>query len=186
MNKIITITGSSATGKTSIAKHFFDLDHTIVSYTSREPRPGEVNGVDYYFSSREEMLKMNQAGEFLEFIDFNGNCYGYTYKEIENKTKNGNAVAVITYDGLIEFLNDEKTKDKVKPLFLYATIEKVLSNLKNRKDGEKEKEKRISLYHQETEKNMKLAKEIDATIIDTSDCLDLNELYKKVEDFIVG
>lgn len=184
MGKIFTITGSSATGKTSIAKHFFTPKTTIISYTSRQPREGEKNGVDYYFVSKEKMKEMKENDEFLEFINFNNTYYGYTYQEIEEKTKNGDAVAVITYDGLIEFLSNEKTKNKVKPIFLYATIEKVLSNLETRTDDVKEKEKRIKLYEVETKNNMKLAKKLNAPIIDTSTFKTLDELYDAFEKFL--
>ncbi|KAG5495069.1 hypothetical protein JKF63_02122 [Porcisia hertigi] len=47
-----------------------------VSHTTRQPRPGEVNGREYHFTSRESMLKMRDNNEFLELCDVHGNFYG--------------------------------------------------------------------------------------------------------------
>lgn len=46
-----------------------------VSHTTRKPRPGEQNGKDYYFVTREEMTRMIEAGDFLENAEFSGNVY---------------------------------------------------------------------------------------------------------------
>ena len=47
-----------------------------VSATTRAPREGEVDGVNYYFVDREEFMAMAQAGELLEWAEYSGNCYG--------------------------------------------------------------------------------------------------------------
>jgi guanylate kinase len=47
-----------------------------ISYTTRQPRQGERNGVDYFFTDRPSFLSMVDRGEFLEWAEFNGNLYG--------------------------------------------------------------------------------------------------------------
>lgn len=60
-----------------------------VSVTTRLPRDGEKDGVDYYFSSREDFLKKINDGEFLEYTEYNGNFYGTLKSEVERCLGNG-------------------------------------------------------------------------------------------------
>jgi guanylate kinase len=65
----IVISGPSGVGKDSALNHMKDLGlpfHFVVTATSREPRPHEVNGVDYFFYSKAEFLRMVESGEFIE------------------------------------------------------------------------------------------------------------------------
>ncbi|XP_078280266.1 guanylate kinase [Rhinoraja longicauda] len=76
----VVISGPSGAGKSSLLKILFKEYEEIfgfsVSHTTRNPRPGEVNGKDYHFVSREEMLRGIAAGEFIESAEFSGNLYG--------------------------------------------------------------------------------------------------------------
>ena len=54
-----------------------------VSYTTRRPRPGEKNGVDYSFVTREEFEKLIAQGEFLEHASYDGNLYGTSKRRVE-------------------------------------------------------------------------------------------------------
>ncbi|KAI5151751.1 guanylate kinase [Enteropsectra breve] len=78
MSKYCIITGPSAVGKSTLINHML-LDPVFflsVSYTTRSPRPGEKDGADYYFVSKEEFEYKINEGFFLEHTYFSGNYYG--------------------------------------------------------------------------------------------------------------
>ncbi|XP_035410291.1 guanylate kinase isoform X3 [Cygnus atratus] len=79
----VVLSGPSGAGKSTLIKKLFkDYENIFgfsVSHTTRQPRPGEVNGKDYHFVTREEMKKEIDAGEFLEHAEFSGNMYGTRY-----------------------------------------------------------------------------------------------------------
>ncbi|KAF1657739.1 Guanylate kinase, partial [Aptenodytes patagonicus] len=76
----VVLSGPSGAGKSTLLKKLLkDYDNIFgfsVSHTTRQPRPGEVNGKDYHFVTREEMQKEIDAGEFIEHAEFSGNMYG--------------------------------------------------------------------------------------------------------------
>lgn len=78
-NNLIIFTGPSGVGKGTIVKQLFSELENIkfsISCTTREIRPKEKNGVNYFFKSRDEFERMIEAGEFLEYAEFVGNYYG--------------------------------------------------------------------------------------------------------------
>jgi guanylate kinase len=82
----IIVSAPSGTGKSSICQRLLQACPEIkfsVSYTSRPPRPNEVNGKDYYFISREEFQARIDQGEFVEWIENYGNLYGSSRKTME-------------------------------------------------------------------------------------------------------
>jgi guanylate kinase len=76
---LFVISAPSGAGKTSLCKEiidiFPDLRHSV-SYTTRAPRPGEVHGRESFFVGQEEFSRMAAAGEFAEWAEVHGNCYG--------------------------------------------------------------------------------------------------------------
>jgi guanylate kinase len=68
--------------------------HYSVSCTTRSARPGEVDGRDYHFLSREEFLAKREAGEFLESAEVHGNLYGTLYSEVTGHLETGNDVVM--------------------------------------------------------------------------------------------
>ena len=92
---LFVISGSSGVGKSSILKEIMarrkDLQFSV-SATSRPPRPGEENGVQYYFVSREAFCEMIEQGAFVEHDYHMDNYYGTLKSEILNKTKTCNLV----------------------------------------------------------------------------------------------
>ena len=73
------ISAPSGAGKTSLVKALIDAQPQIqvsVSHTTRAMRPGEVDGVNYNFVSREQFVKMIEHGDFLERAEVFGNLYG--------------------------------------------------------------------------------------------------------------
>jgi guanylate kinase len=83
---VLVVSGPSGAGKKTVLDRVREHDTTLatsVSATTREPRPGEKEGDDYYFLSTEEFLEKVEANEFLEHAEVHGELYGTLKKEIE-------------------------------------------------------------------------------------------------------
>jgi guanylate kinase len=76
---LLIVVAPSGAGKTSLVRHLLaerDGVRLSVSFTTRAPRPGEQNGIDYHFVSEPEFSARRDAGEFLEWAQVHGNYYG--------------------------------------------------------------------------------------------------------------
>ncbi len=85
---LFIIAAASGTGKTSLVKALVaDADRlgVSVSHTTRQARPGEVDGVNYHFTSREQFLAEVAAGQFLEHAEVFGNLYGTSRTWVERQ-----------------------------------------------------------------------------------------------------
>ena len=112
---LFVISGSSGVGKGTILKHVMQRMPELqfsVSATSRPPRPGETNGVEYFFVSEEAFRQMIEQGAFVEYDYHMGNYYGTLQSEIINKTRNGNMLLDIEPVGAL----------RVRELFPEATL----------------------------------------------------------------
>ena len=89
---LFIVSAPSGAGKTSLVNALLASSRPVdvsVSYTTRPPRPGEVNGKNYHFVSRETFLAMARNGDFLESAEVYGNLYGTSQSWIEMKTASG-------------------------------------------------------------------------------------------------
>ena len=101
---LLVISGPSGVVKGTICKQLFD-DTTIlsVSATTRNPRPGEKDGVDYFFYSKEEFEKMIENNELMEWAEYCGNYYGTPEAFVEENLKNGkNVILEIEVQGAMK------------------------------------------------------------------------------------
>ncbi|HEX3017151.1 MAG TPA: guanylate kinase [Caproicibacter sp.] len=83
---LVILSGPSGAGKGTVLKALLARDENIklsVSATTRSPRPGETDGKEYYFISREKFTQMVDSGEMLENAEYCGNCYGTPAAPIE-------------------------------------------------------------------------------------------------------
>lgn len=89
---LIVISGPSGVGKDTLIKRMLELDKNLrysVSCTTRPPRRGEVDGVDYSFVSRERFQQLIDEGAFLEHASYNGNLYGTLAERVEREREAG-------------------------------------------------------------------------------------------------
>jgi len=102
---IIVLNGPSASGKSTLFQAMCQepgmsgLFGFSVSHTTRSPRPGEQEGVDYHYVSREAMEAMIQRGEFLETSQTHGNMYGTSFKALADALAEHHCVLDIDYKG---------------------------------------------------------------------------------------
>lgn len=92
---LLIISGPSGVGKGSVCSALLAKDSNnvfSVSATTRSPRKGEIDGKDYYFISKDDFLRKQKAGEFLEWAEVFGNYYGTPIAEIERLLQEGKNV----------------------------------------------------------------------------------------------
>lgn len=90
---LFIITAASGAGKTSLVRAMLEADKRIklsISYTTRQPRPGEENGEDYHFVDEATFLKMLDAGDFLENAHVHGSRYGTSKTRVNEVLALGN------------------------------------------------------------------------------------------------
>ena len=92
---LFVVSSPSGGGKGTIIRHVLDVVENLsysVSYTTRAPRQGEVDGREYFFISRETFDEMVVAREFLEWACVHGNFYGTSKKQIMEETAAGSDI----------------------------------------------------------------------------------------------
>ena len=89
---LIIVSAPSGCGKSTILHRLMEKREKLcfsVSATTRAPRTGEVDGVDYFFITREKFEEMVENGEFLEHAEYVGNCYGTPKAAVDDKLNEG-------------------------------------------------------------------------------------------------
>jgi len=100
--KIVVISGASGVGKGTVLAAMMQRRQDLrfsVSATTRPPRPGEVDGVHYYFVSKEKFEEMISRGEFLEYDAHAANYYGTPRAQAEEKREQGHVLLDIEPNG---------------------------------------------------------------------------------------
>lgn len=95
--RVFVITGPSGVGKGTLIGELLKRRPELqlsISATTRDPRPGEVDGVDYHFLSPEEFDRRVAAGEFLEHAAYSGNQYGTLRSEVDRRIESGHPVVL--------------------------------------------------------------------------------------------
>jgi guanylate kinase len=118
---LVVLSGPSGVGKGTVRKEIFDSPDNdfeySVSMTTRAKRPGEVEGVDYFFRTREEFEELIKNGQMLEYAEYVGNYYG-TPLEYVNKTRDEGKDVFLE----IEVQGAAQVKEKVPDgLFIFLT-----------------------------------------------------------------
>ncbi len=131
----IILSAPSGGGKTTIAKALLarraDLGYSV-SCTTRTPRPGEINGRDYYFISRAEFMSERERGAFAESAQVHGNLYGTRRQEIERVLNGGQHVVMdIDVQGAIQFVR--AFPESVTIFIMPPSGEVLLDRLRSRK-----------------------------------------------------
>jgi len=131
---LFVVSAPSGTGKTTVVERLVEVCPQLVqsrSYTSRERRSGETEGVDYNFVSRPEFEGMVARGEFLEWADVFGNLYGTSRRETEVRLAAGiDVVLVIDVQGARQVR--QRMQDAVAVFVLPPSFEALERRLRGR------------------------------------------------------
>ncbi|XP_008208488.1 guanylate kinase isoform X2 [Nasonia vitripennis] len=181
----IVFCGPSGSGKSTLIKLLFnefpDKFGFSVSHTTRNPRPGEEDGKHYYFTTKEDMQKQIEQGEFIETATFSGNMYGTSKRAIEDVQRAGK---ICVLDIETEGVKQIKTSS-LNPLFIFIkppSIPELERRLIGRKTETNESlQRRLSSARSEIEfgeapGNFDLVIEND----------NIDKAYQKLKDFILS
>lgn len=128
--ELIVLSGPSGVGKSTVISELLSSRrdiHFSVSFTTRDPRVGEENGVNYNFVSREEFERMIRDEELLEHAEYVGNYYGTSLKVIQDKLEQGVDVLLD-----IEVQGAAKVREKCPEAVLIFIIPPSLEELSRR------------------------------------------------------
>lgn len=131
--KLFVISGPSGTGKGTICKELIKSENIrlSVSMTTRGPREGEVHGVNYYFTSREEFILKIDEGGFLEHAEVFGNFYGTPKKEVLERLDEGiDVILEIDVQGALQI--KEVYPDAILVFILPPSLTELRSRLEGR------------------------------------------------------
>ncbi|MFC5470350.1 guanylate kinase [Cohnella suwonensis] len=149
-NNIFVFTGPDGSGRKSVAEavgQTFGMEK-VVSFVTRSPRPGEVNGHDYHFITHEKYRELELGGEFLESVAIDGHQYGIRSVDIESKLHYRDSVyLILNHEGAGILKNIYG--DQVVRLFLYADRRTVEERERKRGLPEETIEKHLSHYDRE-------------------------------------
>jgi guanylate kinase len=133
---LIILSSPSGAGKSTLAKRLMAWDPTLsfsVSATTRDPRPGETNGVEYYFKTKAEFEAMVDAGEMLEHAEVFGNYYGTPKGPVETAMMAGrDTIFDIDWQGGQQIRRSALANDVVSIFILPPSIADLESRLRGR------------------------------------------------------
>ena len=182
--KVIVISGPSGSGKTTISKRLvLEVEnlHFITTHTTRQPRDGEIDGLDYHFVSRDKFLRLKENNFFVENAQVFNHFYGVSYQEIHNALKlKKNILLEIDWQGA-----EQVRKVYSSQCFSVFIQTKNLTELRKRliergKDSSEVIEKRIEKANFEISK----AKKYDLHLVNDALETTFQTIKKAVAEFI--
>lgn len=144
MINIIAFVGPSGSGKTTLRNQL--QMEKIITYTTRSPREGERDGVHYHFSTEEEILKMYEDGELLEYTHYHGFLYATSLRTISHViAENTTASIIVDRNGAKKL--KERYGDKILVIGITAPAIECVRRMRER--NEPEIERRLASYEME-------------------------------------
>ncbi len=150
--KLVVYTGYSGVGKGTIMKRLRELDDSVklsISCTTRNPREGETDGVEYYFVTKSEFEGLIEKDGFLEYAQYCGNYYGTPEKAVDEMLDNGlNVFLEIEVQGGMQVM--KKRPDCISIFIAPPSFEELERRLRER--GTEDEEtilKRLSAVEEE-------------------------------------
>lgn len=161
--KLFVISGASGVGKSTVLRRVMEKRQDLcfsVSATTRAPRPGETEGVSYYFVSKDTFLDMIEKGEFLEYDAHMDNYYGTPWKQLEEKLEKGHAILDIDPNGAFRV---RKAKEDACLIFIAPpSREELERRLRGRGDTSEEQ---IAVRSERAQWEMEMGKQYDYYVV---------------------
>ena len=133
--KLFVVSGASGVGKSTVLKHLMAEHSNLlfsVSATTREPRPGEVDGVHYYFITHDKFQDMIRQDAFLEYDAHAANYYGTPLDQLEEKLSRGDVILDVEPAGAK--IVKEKRPEAILIFVMPPSVEELERRLRSRGD----------------------------------------------------
>lgn len=154
---LVILSGVSGAGKDTIKKELIKRMENVISlpsFTSRNPRPGEEEGVQYHFITKEEFRERIKNGEFYEYDIHHENYYGTSIKLMNEKIQSGKIIVKdIEVNGTENLIKTLKDETKLITIFLKVDKEELKHRLINRGDNLSEADMELRLSRLEYEES---------------------------------
>ena len=161
---LIVISGPSGVGKDTLIKRLLELDRNLrysVSCTTRPPRPGEVDGVDYTFVSRERFQQLIDEGAFLEHAEYDGNLYGTLIERVERARAAGHDIVL-----KIEVQGAEQVRKRVPDaIFIFVVPPSVGELVRRQMKRNTESSQDMTARRQIATQEMEYSKRYDHVVV---------------------
>lgn len=182
LGKIFIISAPSGAGKTTILKRIIKEIpnlHFSVSVTTRKPREGEKDGIDYYFVSVDRVLEMFRNKELLEWAMVHGNFYGTPVWEVENKIKSGmNVVVDVDVKGFMKI--KRRYPEAISIFIVPPSIEELRNRLLSR-EGKKELDENLKKRFEKATYEMSFRELYDYVVVND----DLDRACEELKSIIL-
>lgn len=181
LGRLILVTGPSGVGKGTLIKVLRERHPDLgfsVSATTRSPRPGEQHGVHYYFYSREQFQELRDRGEFLEWAEFAGNCYGTPISPVIERLNQGNDILLeIELQGARQVM--DRWPEALKIFISPPSMEELEKRLRDRSQ---DSENSIAQRLKTAETELLATDEFDVTIVNDR----LEDTLTALEEVVFG
>lgn len=183
--KLIIVSAPSGAGKTTLVKYLLESINELefsVSCATRQPRPNEKNGVDYYFITPEEFRKKIKNDEFAEWEEvYTDSYYGTLKSEIERIISKGNSV-IFDID-VIGGINLKKIypKNSLSIFIMPPSIGELENRLRDRKT---ESEEKLRQRVEKAARELRMSSEFDCIILNDRLKESKIDILKTVRDFL--
>ena len=176
----IILSSPSGGGKSSLAKALIAMDSKLImsiSATTRKPRPNDIEGINYFFKSRDEFMKMVNNGELLEYSEIYDNLYGIPREFIELQFNQANNVLFdIDSQGAYK-LKNILSNSVISIFILPPSLQELRNRLVSRnQDDQKEIDRRMNLAAIEIAE----AKNYDYVVINDDFSKTVNQIYNLI------
>lgn len=189
---LFIVSGPSGCGKGTVLAEIIKQDNVYysVSATTRAPRPGEVNGVNYHFLSKDEFEKLIENDGVLEYANYCGNYYGTPKKPVEDMLAEGkNVILEIEVQGALKVM--EKCPEAVSVFILPPSLKELRRRLHKRgTETEEVIEKRIGEAAGEIRKAanydyVMINGELETAVSDLLSIINSQKLKKENSDYLI-
>lgn len=189
---LFIVSGPSGCGKGTVLAEIIKQDNIYysVSATTRAPRPGEVDGVNYHFLSKDEFEKLIENGGVLEYASYCGNYYGTPKKPVEDMLAEGkNVILEIEVQGALKVM--EKCPEAVSVFILPPSLKELRRRLHKRgTETEEVIEKRIGEAAGEISKAVNydyvmINGELEIAVSDLLSIINSQKLKKENSEYLI-
>lgn len=178
---LVILSGPSGVGKDTVIEAWKQIRPNVVrvvAYTTRQPRKGEIDGIDYRFVSEDEFRTMADSGKFLEWKEVHGNFYATPLNDMQ-ALLDDEKIAILKIDVQGAITAMEKRSDAISIFLLPPSWEELERRIRGRKTDSEEV---IKIRLENAEREMAFADKYQHQVVND----DLNKCVEEIDRIVVS